>query len=239
MGSPATTTFSPLALYPAPERFETLQRRDFLGRTAVFSGQIQLNRLVSPLTGRVSNLERGCVGKGWRSFVLINEDRRRHVLRRIAYRLTAEVVFGEDLIREATVRLCFAEEQRARQSRCWSLQTCKFKLDHCTRVGRSVDSVNLRHAEVSLYTTNSDERTGIEDVRFVQRTDDCLTARGILDLFGVHATDFETEIHTCLARQLGPHEIASRIAKLAGPWVISRLPKRPHNAILPSTNRRR
>ena len=173
------------------------------------------------------------------SFVLINEDRRRHVLRRIAYRLTAEVVFGEDSIREATINLCFAEEQRPGPRRCWSLQSCKFKLDHCIRVGRSVVSVNLRRAEVSLYTINGDESIGIERARFVPGTHNCLAAQDVLELFGVHATNFETEILACLARHMGTHEVASRIAELAGQLAISPLPKSPRDAILPYPNRMR
>jgi DNA-directed RNA polymerase specialized sigma24 family protein len=171
--------------------------------------------------------------------VLINVDRRRHVLRRIAYRLTAEVVFGEDLIREATVRLWFVKEQRLERRRGWLLQTCAFRLNDRMRAGSSVESVRLRHAEVSTYSMDDDEHIWGESARCVRGANDRLDAHEVLNLFGTHAGEFETEILTCLTCQMGTREIASRIAELAVRLAIPPLLKPSRDAILAPPNRRR
>ena len=150
-------------------------------------------------------------------------------LRRVACRLTAQVVFGQDLSQEATIHLSFSEEQGLDSSRSWHLHSCEFELQGLRPFARNIRSCTLRHAEVCLFRGSGDEHVGIGCARSRACTYDDLSARDILGLLALRLAQFETEILTCLLQGIGPREIASRIAALVGRSSTSALPKDPLN----------
>src|SRR5690348_9379217 len=72
--------------------------------------------------------------------MLIDDNQMRESLRQMAARFTADLVQRDDLMQECLINLWRVEQEKPGQTRSWYLQSCRFHLQHCLMMGRSLDS---------------------------------------------------------------------------------------------------
>ena len=89
--------------------------------------------------------------------MLIEDAGMREVLRKIAAGFSADPTQRDDLMQECMINLWRAERDKPGRTRSWYLQSCRFHLQHCAVLGRSLDSPKRASPDKRLNIDDSDE----------------------------------------------------------------------------------
>src|SRR6266478_4185204 len=77
-----------------------------------------------------------------------DDEALRAALGSMVRRMTTNAALRQDLLQEALVHLWLTQSRRPGQTRSWSLQSCKFHLQHYLASGRSIDSAKRRASQL-------------------------------------------------------------------------------------------
>src|SRR5262245_45763148 len=72
--------------------------------------------------------------------MLAEDSEVRKRLRQMTARFSGEASHWEDLMQECLLNLCKVEREKPGHTLSWYVQSCRFHLQHCLSLGRSLDS---------------------------------------------------------------------------------------------------
>src|ERR1043166_3150368 len=89
--------------------------------------------------------------------MLIEDARIRESLRQIAARFAGDPTQRDDLLQECLINLWRVEREKPGHTKSWYLQSCRFHLQHCVSLGRSLDSTKRGGEEKRLTGYGSED----------------------------------------------------------------------------------
>jgi DNA-directed RNA polymerase specialized sigma24 family protein len=145
-----------------------------------------------------------------KSPLLVEDAAVQESLRRIISRFTSEPAAQQDLMQECLVCLWKAEQAKPGRTRSWYLQHCRFHVQHCLALGRSLDSPKRANGDKRLVLDWTEEDPQLSEFHTNGELFDLVSFQDAVATLSGYLSPRERQVLDGLASGLMLREVATK-----------------------------
>ena len=143
--------------------------------------------------------------------MLVQDGRARELLWQVVVGFTRDPELQRDLMQECLLHLWSLEGERSGRTRSWHLQACRFHLQHCPALGRSLDSPKRAGVHNRIAVDGNDEEPALHGHHTNGEVFDSVSFADVVSTLSRQIKPRERRVLSGLAKGMALREIASEL----------------------------